>query len=59
MLNATQTTANEIQPTLLTNPCHDLFAARNTILVVEDEAFVREAACDILEGEGYRGLASA
>jgi len=56
MLNATQTTANEIQPTLLTNPCHDLFAARNTILVVEDEAFVREAACDILEGEGYQVL---
>ena len=30
--------------------------AQNTILVVEDEAFVRDAACDILEREGYRVL---
>jgi len=27
-----------------------------TILVVEDEAFVRDAACDVLEHEGYRVL---
>jgi CheY-like chemotaxis protein len=27
-----------------------------TILVVEDEAFVREVTCEVLEGEGYRVL---
>ncbi len=56
MLNATQTVVNEIQPNLRLDTYPDLFAARNTILVVEDEAFVREAACDILESEGYRVL---
>lgn len=30
--------------------------AQGTILVVEDEAFVREVTCDILECEGFRVL---
>jgi two-component system, cell cycle sensor histidine kinase and response regulator CckA len=55
MLNPSQTTANEIPPNLGCNPYEGL-SATNTILVVEDEAFVREAACDILESEGYRVL---
>lgn len=56
MLNATQIAVNEIQPGLPLDAYDDWSAARDTILVVEDEAFVREAACDILEGEGYRVL---
>ena len=51
MLNASL--ANEIKPSRGLDTYKDSAAARNTILVVEDEAFVREAACDILEGEGY------
>jgi DNA-binding response OmpR family regulator len=56
MLNPTQTAAMEIQPTVLLDPYDHLPAPRDTILVVEDEAFVRDAASDILEGEGYRVL---
>lgn len=56
VLNATQITPGEIQPHLRLDPYDGWFAAQNTILVVEDEAFVREAACDILESEGYRVL---
>jgi two-component system cell cycle sensor histidine kinase/response regulator CckA len=56
VLNPTQITANEIASTVPLEPDDDPHAARNIILVVEDEAFVREAACDILEGEGYRVL---
>jgi CheY-like chemotaxis protein len=56
MLNVIQIAANEIQPNIPLGISDDLPAARGTILVVEDEAFVREAACDILEGEGYRVL---
>jgi two-component system cell cycle sensor histidine kinase/response regulator CckA len=56
MLHVAQTTADEIQPAAPIDCCDSLSIARNTILVVEDEAFVREAACDILEGEGYRVL---
>src|ERR1700691_1549886 len=56
MQNVTQAAANEIQPPVRLDPYDEAFAAQNTILVVEDEAFVREAACDILEGEGYRVL---
>jgi two-component system, cell cycle sensor histidine kinase and response regulator CckA len=52
----TQAAGNEIRSTLPLETCDDRFTARDTILVVEDEAFVREAACDILEGEGYRVL---
>src|ERR1700691_6055626 len=55
MLNATPT-AEEVLPTVRLDPFDDLSAAQDTILVVEDEAFVREAACDILESEGYRVL---
>jgi two-component system cell cycle sensor histidine kinase/response regulator CckA len=56
VLNATQTFANEIQPALGRGSYEGLSASQNTILVVEDEAFVRNAACDILESEGYRVL---
>ena len=52
----TQTAANEIQPNLRLETRADLSTARDTILVVEDEAFVREAASDILEREVYRVL---
>lgn len=37
-------------------PCTDLPQARGTILLVEDEAFVREVTGDILESAGYRVL---
>jgi two-component system, cell cycle sensor histidine kinase and response regulator CckA len=56
MLNTNQTPVNEIQPPVPIHPCHDVCPARGTILVVEDEAFVREAASDILEGSGYQVL---
>jgi two-component system, cell cycle sensor histidine kinase and response regulator CckA len=56
MLNATATVVNDIQPTLPLATRDDPSPTRHTILVVEDEAFVREATCDILEGEGYRVL---
>jgi two-component system cell cycle sensor histidine kinase/response regulator CckA len=32
--------------------------ARATILLVEDEAFVRDVACEVLESAGYRVLAA-
>ncbi len=51
MLNQSQ--AGEIQPTVPLDTPGDLYATRGTILVVEDEAFVREPTCDILEDEGY------
>jgi PleD family two-component response regulator len=53
MLNATQIVTNELRPIDIRT---DLRPAPETILVVEDEAFVREATCDILESEGYRVL---
>jgi two-component system cell cycle sensor histidine kinase/response regulator CckA len=56
VLNATQITPSEIESNFRLHPYDGWFAAQNTILVVEDEAFVREAACDILEREGYRVL---
>lgn len=49
MFNAIQTTADQIQSIVRID-------TPDTILVVEDEAFVREAACDILESDGYRVL---
>jgi two-component system, cell cycle sensor histidine kinase and response regulator CckA len=56
MLNTNQTPAYEIQPTVPIDTYCGLCSARGTILVVEDEAFVRDAACDILEAGGYQVL---
>jgi two-component system cell cycle sensor histidine kinase/response regulator CckA len=56
VLNQTQTASNELQSIVQLDSCDDFSPAHKTILVVEDEAFVREAACDILEGEGFRVL---
>jgi two-component system cell cycle sensor histidine kinase/response regulator CckA len=58
-MNVTQVTTNSLQSNLRLDAYDDLSAPRNTILVVEDEAFVRDAACDILEREGYRVLRAA
>ena len=52
MLNGTQT-ANVLP---LSFTPRSLLSAPPTILVVEDEAFVREVACDILAREGYQVL---
>lgn len=55
MLDTNQILVDEIQAPGV-RPYHDARQARGTILVVEDEAFVREAACDILECGGYQVL---
>lgn len=55
MLNSPKT-AVEVVPTVSVDRCDEVYTARGTILVVEDEAFVRDAACDILEGSGYQVL---
>lgn len=59
LLPATQNAENGIQLNPGYDAYDDLQPVRGTILVVEDEAFVREAACDILEDEGYRVLRAA
>jgi two-component system cell cycle sensor histidine kinase/response regulator CckA len=56
MLNTTPNVVIEIPPIVGIHIQDDSRITQDTILVVEDEAFVREAACDILEGEGYRVL---
>ncbi|MGH9500938.1 MAG: response regulator [Terriglobales bacterium] len=55
MLNPPPATT-EIQPPVPSGAGHGSCPTRGTILVVEDEAFVRDAACDILEGSGYQVL---
>ncbi|HLW87334.1 MAG TPA: response regulator [Terriglobales bacterium] len=52
-MNTTPTIANDSQSASRPAAYQQLAAVGCTILVVEDEAFVREATCDILEGEGY------
>lgn len=56
VVSAIQTAVSEALPNHRLDASHDLVAAQPTILLVEDEAFVRDAACDILESEGYRVL---
>lgn len=56
MFNPTATTAEIQLPPLAINTFDDSCSSRDTILVVEDEAFVRNAACDILESDGYQVL---
>ena len=58
-----RTNVNYIEPTsqptlqpLPANPFPDETGFRETILVVEDEAFVREVVCEILADAGYRVL---
>jgi len=53
MLHLTTATADTQSPLPIRqydNSC----SCRGTILVVEDEAFVRDAACDILAAGGYQ-----
>ncbi|MFZ0286627.1 MAG: response regulator [Terriglobales bacterium] len=56
MLSETQTVAHQVQRAAPIDGCENLSLPQETILVVEDDPFVRDAACDILENEGYRVL---
>ena len=55
-MNHTQPGTETVLDPLLMVPQADLSRASGTILLVEDEAFVREVTADILESAGYRVL---
>jgi response regulator RpfG family c-di-GMP phosphodiesterase len=48
--------SSEPMPPVFLCACSQKSAACATILVVEDETFVRELTCEILQDEGYRVL---
>ena len=53
MLNSTSAATHDIRPIPTACGLDALLAFDSTILVVEDEPFVREAACDILSSQRY------
>ena len=55
-MSQTQPPAESVPQSPSLSACSEPSGVRGTILVVEDEAFVRNATCEILECEGYRVL---
>ena len=55
-MNQIESTQELIPPPLSTTPLTVANDTRETILVVEDEALVREVMCEILVCQGYRVL---
>ena len=55
-MNQVEATTQNTCQAALTQPGAHPNQARTTILLVEDEAFVREVTCDLLECEGFRVL---
>ena len=55
-MNHAQPSAGVIPDSPLITADTDSPRGRGTILLVEDEAFLRDATCDILESAGYRVL---
>ena len=55
-MNETQAVTQKASPAAQGSVQAEFTGPLGTILVVEDEAFVREVTCEILECEGYRVL---
>jgi len=55
-MNQVQAATQNAPKAALVRPAAPLTQARTTILLVEDEAFVREVTCELLECEGFRVL---